>query len=643
MKKTLPVTGMACSACSAHVEETLRSLEGVSRVSVSLLMRTAAVEYDESRITVADMKKAVNAAGYDIITDEGVSAAEVEKRSSRVLARRTLAAWLCAAAVTAVSMRWISVGDGDARNQTMLLLALLSMVACGRGFYVSAFKNALHMRAGMDTLVAFSTGVTFLFSAFNTFFGDAVWGSRGIVWHTYFDTPTMILAFVLAGRWMEERAKEGTTGAVRELMGISPKTAVIVREDENGIRTTGEIPISTIRRGDLLRVGAGMRVPADGCVEEAGSFMTAGSVYVDESMLTGEPAPVEKKKGSHVYAGTVVSQGTCLVEARLTGRDTALEKIISLVGESLERKTPAERAADRVSAVFAPAVLCLALLTFLLWWAAGGTARLPMAVMSAMAVVVIACPCAMGLATPTAVMVGIGKAAGKHILIKDASALETLRRMNALVTDKTGTLTIPNPSVDFTRVGSLGFEERETLRPGAREMTEALRKNGTEVYMTSGDTPQAAGYWAEKAGIRYFSGCASHGDKEKLVGKLKKEGKTVGMLGDGINDTGALAAADVSIAVGKGTDVAVDLAQIVIMGDDLSAVAEAAAIGRSTSRLIRQNLFWAFVYNIVSIPLAAGLPYAFGIHWSISPMWAAALMALSSVSVVLNSLRLKFS
>ncbi len=639
MKKTFPVAGMACSACSAHVEEALRGLSGVREASVSLLLRTATVDFDESATTAEAIREAVSDVGYDLIIDSG-AAAEVERREYKALKHKTLLAWLCAIATMAAAMHWLDSGDADMRNQLMLLLALLSISVCGRSFYRSAFRGAVHLRANMDTLVTLSTAITFIFSAFNTFFGAAVWGSRGIEWHTYFDTPTMILAFVLTGRLIEERAKDGTTRAVRELMGIAPTTARLLRDDGTGGVTASDIPISTIRRGDRLEVRAGRKVPVDGVVASAESFMTADTAYIDESMLTGESAPAGKSAGDRVFAGTVVRQGSCVVEARLTGSDTAVEHIIGIVRQSLESKSPIERATDRLSAVFAPAVLTAAVATFLAWWAFGGAEAIPMAVMSAMAVVVVACPCAMGLATPTALMVGIGNAAKKHILIKDAAALETLRRMDALVTDKTGTLTIANPNIDFTKADALPFEERERLKENVCEAVKSLQQSGIEVFMMSGDNADAARYWATKAGIRHWRSGVKAGDKQALVQQLQQSGHVVGMLGDGINDTQALASADVSIAVGKGTDVAMDIAQVVVMGDDLSAVPEAIALSHSTVRLIWQNLFWAFVYNIVCIPLAAGLLYVFGIHWSISPMRAAALMALSSVSVVLNSLRL---
>ena len=331
------------------------------------------------------------------------------------------------------------------------------------------------------------------------------------------------------------------------------------------------------------------------------------------------------------------------MKARQIGEDTALAHIIRMVQQAQGSKAPVQRIVDKAALIFVPVVACIALITFLLWWIIGGNAYLPQAIISAVAVLVIACPCAMGLATPTALMVGIGRAAQRQILIKDAAALESLRKVNALVTDKTGTLTIPNKDVDFTKADNLPLESREHLKPNARQAMEALQKSGIEVYMMSGDKEEAARYWAEKAGIKHYHSKVMPQDKENLVKDLQSKGKFVAMVGDGINDTQALALADVSIAIGKGTDVAMDVAQITLMGDDLSAIPEAVRLSRHTVHMIWENLFWAFIYNIVCIPLAAGLLYVFGIDWQITPSWASALMAFSSVSVVLNSLRLRWS
>jgi len=636
VKKTIPVIGMACSACSANVERKLNSLNGVTSASVSLPSRTALIDFNPDEISLEDLKAAINAIGFDLVIEEGRSAVEIEKRAFTLLKRKTALSWLFAIGVMAVSMRWIDMGNASTTNQIALLIAFANMVYCGRRFYVSAWKQLQNGLANMDTLVALSTLIAFLFSVFNTFWGETVWGSRGIAWHTYFDASVMIITFVLTGKLLEEKAKDGTASSIRQMMGMTPKTAHIVDGEK-----VEEVPISTIEVGDLLEVRTGEKVPVDGEVVWAESFMTADTAYIDESMITGEPNPAQKRKGDKVLAGTIPNQGKLRMRARQIGKDTVIAQIIRMVQEAQGSKAPVQRIVDRAALVFVPVVASIALCTFLVWWLIGGNAYLPQAILSAIAVLVIACPCAMGLATPTALMVGIGKAAEKQILIKDAAALENLRRIDALVTDKTGTLTIPNRSIDFTKSDDLALEERETLKPNARKAMEALQKSGVEVYMMSGDKEEAARYWAEKAGIKHYQSKVLPQDKEDMVRRLQAEGKRVAMVGDGINDTQALALADVSIAIGKGTDVAMDVAQITLMGDDLQTLPDALLLSRRTVRMVWQNLFWAFIYNIVCIPLAAGVLYLFGIDWQITPSWASALMAFSSVSVVLNSLRLR--
>lgn len=636
MKRTIPVIGMACSACSANIEKKLNSLNGITSASVSLPSRSALVDFNPDEVSLTDMKAAINAIGYDLVIEEGRSAVEIEKRAYTLLKRKAILSWIFAIGVMAISMHWINLGNNNTSNQVALLVALGNMLYCGKQFYVSAWKQLKNGLANMDTLVALSTLIAFLFSVFNTFWGEAVWSSRGIVWHTYFDASVMIITFVLTGKLLEEKAKDGTASSIREMMGMTPKTAHIVDGDK-----VEEVPISTIEVGDLLEVRTGEKIPVDGEVVWAESFMTPNAAYIDESMITGEPNPAKKEKGDRVLAGTIPNQGKLRMRARQIGKDTMLAQIIRMVQEAQGSKAPVQRIVDKAALVFVPVVSTIALVTFLAWWIIGGNAYLPQAILSAIAVLVIACPCAMGLATPTALMVGIGKAAEEQILIKDASALENLRKINALVTDKTGTLTIPNKNIDFTKSDNLALEERETLKPNAREAMETLQKNGVEVYMMSGDKEEAAKYWAEKAGIKHYQSKVLPQDKENLVRRLQTEGKHVAMVGDGINDTQALALADVSIAIGKGTDVAMDVAQITLMGDDLHTLPEALQLSRRTVRMIWENLFWAFIYNIVCIPLAAGVLYIFGIDWQITPSWASALMAFSSVSVVLNSLRLK--
>ena len=633
---------MACSVCAANVERKLNSLDGINSATVSLAGRTALVDFNPEQITLEDMKREISNAGYDLVIEEDRSAEEINRREFTLLKRKTIGSWIFSLLVMAFSMGWISMGAEselaarNLNNQMALIIALVNMIWCGKGFYISAWKQLKHATANMDSLVALSTMIAFLLSAFNTFWGDDVWGARGIEWHTYFDASVMIITFVLTGRCLEEKAKDSTASSIRHLMGLQPKTARLIDGDK-----IEEVPLSTIGRGDVIEVRAGEKIPVDGIVTEAESFMTADAAYIDEAMITGEPTPVAKRKGDSVMAGTIPSQGKLRMRAMQIGEKTALAQIIRMVQEAQGSKAPVQRIVDKAALVFVPVVAAIALVTFIVWWAIGGNAALPQAILSAVAVLVIACPCAMGLATPTALMVGMGKAAEKQILIKDAAALERLRKVDALVIDKTGTLTIPNQNVDFTKADDIDLETRETLKPNAAEAMSILQKEGIEVWMMSGDKEEAASYWAQKAGIQHYQSKVKPDDKQALVKKLQDEGKRVMMVGDGINDTQALALADVSMAIGRGTDVAMDVAQVTLMGDDLMAIPEAVKLSRKTVSMIWQNLFWAFVYNIVCIPLAAGVLHIFGIDFQITPMWASGLMACSSLSVVLNSLRLK--
>lgn len=632
MKQTIPVVGMACASCSANVERKLNSLTGIHSASVSLAGRSALVDYDPSKISLETMKKEINGIGYDLVIEKDRSVEQIQKREYTLLLRRTLLSWVLSVVGMCINMHWLPIGGPSTVNQVALLIALANMYLCGRQFYVSSVKQLRHGAANMDTLVALSTSIAFLFSAYNTFWGDASL--------TYFDSCGMIITFVLTGRLLEEKAKDGTATSIKQLMGLAPKTAHIVEDGE-----VREVPISTIDVGDLLEVRPGEKVPVDGEVVSAESFMTPDAAYVDESMITGEPTPAEKKKGSKVLAGTIPSQGKFRMRARQVSENTALAHIIKVVQEAEGSKAPVQRIVDKAALVFVPVVGAIALVTFFVWLAVGGMAVLPKAIISAVTVLVIACPCAMGLATPTALMVGVGKAADRHVLIKDATALELLRKVNVLVTDKTGTLTIPNQQVDFTKADNLPLEEREKLKPHVHEAMAQLQDMGIDVWMMSGDKEEAARYWADKAGIKHYQAKCVPSDKENLVRKLKEEGKTVAMIGDGINDTQALALADVSIAISTGTDVAMDVAQVTLISDDMMALPDSVRLSRKTVKMIWENLFWAFIYNLVCIPLAAGVLYLFYDNPPIqlTPMWGSALMAFSSLSVVLNSLRLKWA
>lgn len=635
-KKNIPVIGMMCAVCSANVERKLRSLDGVKDVAVSLPGRSAQVEYDPEVISLQQMKDEVAAAGYDLVIEDDRSVKEIEHRSLVLLCRKMVLSWVLSLLCMSVSMGWIRVGNADIANQTMLIISLACMILCGRQFYITAWKQLRHLTAGMDMLVAMSTVISFIFSVFNTFWGDSFWTPRGIAWHTYYDASVMIISFVLTGRLLEERAKNSTASAIRTLMGLAPKTARIEQYSaETKQMELCEVPVATLGKGDIVEVRAGEKIPVDGCV-------TASDAGVDESMISGEPLPVSKQTGDKVFAGTIVKSGTLRFRAEQVGEETVLAGIIRMVREAQSSKAPVQRTVDKIALIFVPTVFVLSILTFVLWYSLGGSGMLPRAILSAVSVLVIACPCAMGLATPTALMVGIGKAAQKNILIKDAVALENLRNIDALVIDKTGTLTIPRRGDNLKEERGGGITARETLKPFASEAMQELRERGIEVYMMSGDVEEAVRYWANEAGIEHYQSKVMPQDKENLVRELQAEGKHVAMVGDGINDSQALAVADVSIAMGKGTDIAMDVAQVTLMGTDLRRIPDAIRLSNKTVGMIHQNLFWAFIYNLVCIPLAAGLPFLFGLDFQITPMWASALMAFSSVSVVLNSLRLKF-
>ena len=616
-KKTFAVLGMMCAGCAANVEKRLNQTEGVATAAVNLPTRTAMIEYDEQTTSPEKMKEALAAIGYDMVVEEDRNVEAIERQAYRRLRDKVILSWVFALLVMAISMGWINIGTRDIANQTMLILALLNILYCGRQFYVNAARQLLHASANMDTLVALSTGISFLFSTFNTFWGERYWGTQGIEWHTWFDASVMIITFVLTGRLMEERAKHGTASAIRSLMELAPKTAHLVDTGE-----VVEVPLSALQPGDTIEVRPGEKVPVDG------KMVGDAIAYIDESMMTGEAVAVEKHTGDKVLAGTIVREGTFRFKAEEIGQKTVLANMIRMVQEAQGSKAPVQRVVDKIALIFVPAVGGIALLTFLAWYLIGGHVYLPHAVLSAVSVLVIACPCAMGLATPTALMVGIGKAAEKNILIKDATALEEIRHIDAMVIDKTGTLT----EVEG---------QQEELKSNAQEAMRKLQDMGVEVYMMSGDKEERAAHIAQQAGITHYRSQVLPQDKEDLVRELQRQGRHVAMVGDGVNDSQALAVADVSIAMGKGTDVAMDVAQVTLMGSDLRHIPEAVRLSRQTVNMIHQNLFWAFIYNIICIPLAAGLPYLFGLPWQITPMWASALMAFSSVSVVLNSLRLK--
>ena len=467
MKKTVAVLGMMCAGCSARVEQKLNQMEGVSKASVNLSTRTVLLDYDPALTSLPQMKEALGQIGYDMVIEEDRNVEQLEQQNYRSLRCRVWLSWLFAILCMSISMRWILAGwSDDNRNQLCLIIAALNIIYCGRQFYTTAWKQLIHRSANMDTLVALSTGITFAFSTFNTFWGERYWSEQGLVAHTYFDASVMIITFVLTGRLMEERAKHSTASAIRDLMSLTPKTARLVVDG-----STVDAPISALQPGDTIEVRAGEKIPVDGTV------VGDSVAYIDESMMTGESVAVEKKTGEKVLAGTIVKEGMLRFKAEEIGQKTVLANMIRMVQEAQGSKAPVQRIVDKIALIFVPAVGGIALLTFLAWYLIGGQTYLPQAILSAVSVLVIACPCAMGLATPTALMVGIGKAAEKNILIKDATALEEIRKVNAMVVDKTGTLT--QQPIDNGQQPTAN----EELKPHAREAMQQLQQMGIEVYM----------------------------------------------------------------------------------------------------------------------------------------------------------------
>ncbi|MDE5945419.1 MAG: heavy metal translocating P-type ATPase [Rikenella sp.] len=734
-KRILPVLEMSCAVCAASVESAVRALPGVREAAVNFAAGTLAVEYDPARIDPEQMCEAVQAIGYDLIIEEE-NAAERQEQELRkhylAFRRRTAWAWGLCVPLMLFGMVWMHEPWSP---WVQLGLTVPVLLVCGRGFYVTGWRQVRHGRANMDTLVALSTAIAFLFSLFNTLFPQ-FWYDRGLTPHVYYEAAAMIVAFVLLGKLLEERAKGSTSSAIRQLMGLQPKRARVIGADG----AEREVPIAQLRPGDRVAVRPGERIPVDGIVAE-------GSSYVDESMISGEPLPVGKEPGDRVLAGTINQRGAFVLEAREVGAGTVLARIVRMVQEAQGSKAPVQRSVDRVSAVFVPTVIGISLLTFVLWTVFGGTADLTYALLSAVSVLVIACPCALGLATPTALMVGIGRAAENHILIKDAFALENLCRVDTVVLDKTGTLTEGKPTVmdwfwlvpeqeterlrailsaaeqqsehplaaavvaaleeeparqgvevsDFKSLTGRGVTVRvdgvvywvgsralaaeylsnvpdsasvraeawqeagrsvvwygrgtellavaaiaDRVKPTLAEAVRELERMGVEVHMLTGDGRKTAAAVAAELGIGHFEAEVMPDDKQHYVERLQTQGRRVAMVGDGINDSQALAQADVSIAMGRGTDIAMEVAMVTLMTSDLLLLPRAVLLSRRTVRLIRQNLFWAFIYNLIGIPLAAGVLYpAWGLL--LNPMWASAAMAFSSVSVVLNSLRLKWS
>lgn len=726
IKQTFPVLDMSCAACATRVDKTLNQQEGVSRVSVNYASAMATVEYDPLICSPESLKAAIQEAGYDLVIEKGEEAdREVEDAHTakyKKLKIRTTWAILLSLPVAIIGMFFM---DMPYANYVMWLLSTPVVFGLGKDFFLNAWKQLKHKSANMDTLVANSTGIAYLFSLFNLFYPD-FWLSRGVEPHVYFEASSVIVAFILLGRLLEERAKGNTSTAIRKLIGLQPKTVTIVRE--NG--QLQEIPISEIRMDDVVLVKPGEKIAVDGTV-------TDGSSFVDESMLSGESLPVEKRVGTHVFAGTINQKGSFRFRAEKVGKDTLLAHIIRMVQDAQGSKAPVQKLVDKIAAVFVPAIMSIALLAFLVWIFLDPTDGFTRGLLSAVTVLIIACPCALGLATPTAIMVGIGKGAELGILIKDAESLEIARKVDTIVLDKTGTITEGKPKVtdligsvdsSLTNIfcsleklsehplaeavvnhfpnGSVLIEQFESITgrgvqgrvggklymAGNRSLLEEkrvrideglskeanrltsdaktviwfadekqalclvaiadriketsevaireLQQMGIEVYMLTGDNESTARAIAGKMGIRHFRAGVLPQDKAAFVRELQRTGKHVAMVGDGINDSAALAQADLSIAMGQGSDIAMDVAKMTIISSDLTKIASAIRLSALTVRTIRQNLFWAFIYNTIGVPIAAGALYPIN-GFLLNPMIAGAAMAMSSVSVVTNSLRLK--
>ena len=728
--KVLPVLEMSCAVCAGNVESTVQALSGVEKASVNFAAGTLTVTYNPSVITLEVMQAAVQAAGYDLIVEAEDPVAMQEEKARmhyKILRRNTIGAWTLSIPLALLGMVFIHVPFG---NWIMMVLALAIMIFFGRSFYVNGVRHALKGKANMDTLVALSTSIAFLFSLFNTLC-PGFWLGKGLEPHVYYEASGVIIAFVLLGKLMEERAKNSTSSAIKGLMGLQPKTARLVTDGREE-----EVPISNLQVGNVVSVRPGEKIPVDGTLLQ-------GSSSVDESMLSGEPIPVEKNAGDRVLAGTINQKGAFTMEATSVGGTTVLAQIVQMVQSAQGSKAPVQRIVDKISGIFVPVVVLLSFLTFVCWLVIGGESYFSYALLSAVSVLVIACPCALGLATPTALMVGMGKGAEQHILIKDAFALENLCKVDTVVLDKTGTLTEGVPVVtdsywisdDNIRyldvlytaeqksehplasailcwleesgakvceaenfesltgrgvriqvegvtywVGSQGlldifqagipekvrkqigqwqedgqsvvFYGQETrllavlaisdrIKPTSAEAVKELKKQGIEVHLLTGDGVRTAERVAATLDIGYYKAEVMPNDKEEYIISLQQQGKKVAMVGDGINDSQALARADVSIAMGKGTDIAMDVAMVTLITSDLLLLPGAIRLSKQTVRLIYQNLFWAFIYNVIGIPLAAGVLFPIN-RLLLNPMLASAAMAFSSVSVVLNSLRLKF-
>ena len=730
--RILPVMGMSCAGCAANVERVVSQQKGVVRASVNFANSSLSVEYISGEITLEKLRTVIQSAGYNLVIEqdqEGSDALkmQIQEKHYRQLKRNTIGAAILAVPLVVLGMFLMHMPYA---NYFMWALATPILAGYGRQFFSNAWKQIRHRVVGMDTLVALSTGAAYLFSVFNTLFPQ-YWNEKGLESHVYFEASGVIIAFILLGRLLEDGAKGKTTSAIRKLMTLQPKT-VTKLTDGNEI----EIPVTQVIIGDQLVVKPGEKIPVDGTV-------LAGNSYVDESMISGEPYPQEKKQGAQVFAGTINQKGSFTIRAQKVGRDTILSQIIQVVQKAQSSKAPVQKMVDKIARIFVPTVLGISVVTFVTWMILGGEYAFTQALLTSVTVLVIACPCALGLATPTAIMVGIGRGAENHILIKDAESLEVAHKIDTVVLDKTGTITEGKPQVSGVvwnesidnrtelenilyaiesksehpvaqaivdhlqknahtavdnfesltgngvraecnglkyyvgntelvssqRISLPAFMEEQSIRwqkeistvvwfacekrvlavfavadrikETSIEAIATLKNRGINICMLTGDNTNTAAAVARHTGISSFYAQTLPADKSVIVEQLQKQGKIVAMVGDGINDSQAMAQANISFAMGRGSDIAIDVAQITLMTSDLNTLPKAIALSRKTSAVIRQNLFWAFIYNLVGIPLAAGVLYP-ATGFLLNPMIAGAAMALSSVSVVSNSLRLKW-
>ena len=727
IKNTYPVLGMSCASCAARVDKTLNGLPGVYQATVNYATAVAQVEYNPEVCSDATLQSAVQDAGYDLLVDTGEDVAdkaeEIRLTRYRKIKRRTVAALLLSLPIMIISMFF---EDISSLKYVLWILATPVVFGLGREFYINAWRQLKHGTSNMDTLVAVSTGIAYTFSVFNLLFPD-FWLSRGIEPHIYFEAASVIIAFILLGRLLEERAKQNTSSAIKKLIGLQPKTVIIIVDSDE--RT---VPITAVQKGDTILVKPGERIAVDGKV-------VTGESYVDESMLNGEPVPLHKQSGEKVFAGTINQKGTFRFIADKIGSDTMLAQIIRMVQDAQGSKAPVQKLVDKIARFFVPAIISISIIAFVAWIFLAPTNGFTNGLLAMVTVLIIACPCALGLATPTAIMVGIGKGAEKGILIKDAQSLEIAQKIDTIILDKTGTITAGHPvvveslwengfehsrkilysleklsehplsdavvntlqnekeiSIDkFENVPGKGVkgivgsqtyyagnlsllndnhitiashlqelankwtQEAKTLvwfadstqaiaaialtdeiKQTSAQAISQLQKMGVEVYMLTGDNAISAQAISRKVGINHYKAGVLPNEKAQFIKELQANGKKVGMVGDGINDSAALAQADLSIAMGQGSDIAVDTAMATILSSDLLKIPETIRLSQLTIKTIYQNLFWAFIYNLIGIPIAAGMFYSVN-GFLLNPMWASAVMAFSSVSVVLNSLRLK--